>query len=102
MSILRQLDGPLLVSSVPDGETLSDADFCIMGDGSDSDSDELGHGVGSVTCLGPAGEPGWFGRVDFIVDSGTRPSGGSTIFDLSEGEEPRLIRAGLGGTELLR
>ena len=41
----------------------------------------------------------WCSQVDFVCDAGSRPVDGSTVYDLSaiaDGEEPELLREGLG------
>ena len=46
-------------------------------------------------------DPGasWCNEVDFIVDAGTRPVDGSTVYDMTT-SEPELLREGLGELEL--
>ena len=55
-----------------------------------------------VSCLEASGSR-WYSSVDFVVNSGARVSGGSTIFDLTreDGEEgPLLLRQGIGEGKL--
>ena len=68
---------PLLVSSVP----------------VDEEEDEQ-----LIDCVVDPGAS-WCRDVDFIVDAGSRPYDGSTIFDLTT-KEPELVREGLGDVEL--
>ena len=140
LSILSQLDEPLLVSSVPaasgsnrrreihdggrdDDDDGNDEDEVNNDDGGGEDGDdddeeaaaaarkrekELaawrgsssndGSGDEALNCMEEAGAK-WRSAVDFIVDCGPRPSGGSSIFDMSTNGDPVLIRAGLGGED---
>jgi tRNA A37 threonylcarbamoyladenosine synthetase subunit TsaC/SUA5/YrdC len=98
LAILQQLDTPLLVSSVPAGEEVDHREE-EEGDENEEGWNEDGP-EGAVSCMGSASS-GWFRSVDFVVDAGQRPAGGSTIFDLMEPDEgPVLVRKGLGSTEL--
>ena len=78
LAMLEQLDEPLLCSTVPspDGEVdFNPVEWCSLDDAD------------------------WCSQVDFVCDAGSRPVDGSTVYDLSaiaDGEEPELLREGLG------
>ena len=76
--LLDELDGPLFCSSVPTSD----------------DGDQL-------VCRLPLEDDdgkaqSWCALVDFVVDAGTRPVEGSTIYDLAAGDGPVVTREGLG------
>jgi len=100
LSILNQLESPLLVSSVPNDEKVDGQE----GDeGCDISEDAWNDGGPDDTmlCMNTASSS-WFRSVDFVVEAGERPEGGGTIFDLTEPDEgPLLVRKGMGSTELL-
>ena len=76
-AVLAAVDAPLFCSSVPVVEV---------------DDDEL-----QLVCQGPleGDHGGWCAAVDFVVDAGSRPIEGSTIYDLAS-DEPELVRERLG------
>jgi len=100
LSILNQLESPLLVSSVPnDGNMVSqeDDEACEISE----DAWNIGGPDDTMLCMNTA-STSWFRSVDFVVEAGERPEGGGTIFDLTEPDEgPLLVRKGMGSTELL-
>ncbi|CAB9502791.1 yrdC domain containing (E. coli) [Seminavis robusta] len=85
------LDGmPLLVSSLP-----------ILGM-DDDDDDFMTPSTQLIDCQVDM-NASWCNQVDFVVDAGTRPYDGSTIFDLSATRgEPILVREGLGELQLVQ
>jgi len=80
LSILEQLDEPLLCSTLPVDEDSGAQIVCHV-------SHSLRDGAD------------WCSQVDFILDAGERPVDGSTIYDLTQ-ESPVLVREGLGDTTL--
>ena len=95
---------PLLVSSLP---TLKekytsddDDDYDDFDDDDDEDDDWELQRQQLIECNVDPGAS-WCNDVDFIVDAGSRPYDGSTIYDLtSKSSGPILIREGLGKLEL--
>ena len=99
LAVLQQLSSSLLVSTVPAEDVDRwDADQAAM-----KEEDEIygdGELEGAMSCMGSSSSA-WFRSVDFVVDAGPRPLGGSTIFDLTDPDVgPILIREGLGCSEL--
>ena len=95
---------PLLVSSLP---TLKekytsddDDDYDDFDDDDEEDDDWELQRQQLIECNVDPGAS-WCNDVDFIVDAGSRPYDGSTIYDLtSKSSGPILIREGLGKLEL--
>ena len=106
LDLLGQLEAPLLVSSVPaagNGENTEEGERKDESGEEDAawDRESSGGSGGAgdrLTCLdAPAAR--WYRNVDFVVDSGPRPTGGSTVFDMT-GDEPLLLRLGLASPDL--
>jgi Telomere recombination len=101
---------PLLASALP-VHTNDDDEY-------DSDDDDSSVPVGYINTLrtlfdraipssdgaGSSSSAGcwWWDSVDFVVDVGPLPVDGATVFDLtgSDGDDPALIREGLGDANL--
>jgi len=111
--VLSLLEGqPLLVSTVPAPHPSDDGDeweadlgqeggaLEAWGDGSEGFEEyvEDADSRRDSTSVEPSAR--WFNDVDFVLNCGPRPSGGSTIFDLTNGDGPALVRSGVGGSEL--